>query len=406
MLDGGIWVVFGVSLSRQPCHALFQVPAVQKNPTPHPARWWVSNTMDETTVLWLLTWSILILTIAFYWAPTRERRDLNRNHNRRTRRKLAKRRILRELKEIRNDTIGITKRIQIILVKNHMDKEDITSFNRIVTFERGSILDGIVSDTYHDHTNDHPTRMMLTFKAIVDGPEGSPYHQGQFTIEIQIPDTYPVVPPQMKFVTKIWHPNISAEDGSIGIDILSTQHWSPTWTIQHVLLTLVSLLAKPEWCYVPTQNREALQMYFTNRTLYNATAQEWTEKYAEQKVVPLSQQIQMMDQLTEMGFQPRELVQSTLIRFDWNPTAAMEELLTLQDEVDGTKDPNAVNDDDAQDIGSTTNNNNNNNNSREWEIQDGMATLELLGDDGDDGMEATTTKLQEQQVADEEDSSG
>lgn len=36
-----------------------------------------------------------------------------------------------------------------------------------------------------------------------------------FEIEIKIPSQYPFVPPKMKFITKIWHPNISSQTGAI-----------------------------------------------------------------------------------------------------------------------------------------------------------------------------------------------
>lgn len=47
----------------------------------------------------------------------------------------------------------------------------------------------------------------------IKGPEGTVYDGGVFEIDIVIPAPYPFEPPKMKFVTKIWHPNISSQTG-------------------------------------------------------------------------------------------------------------------------------------------------------------------------------------------------
>lgn len=40
------------------------------------------------------------------------------------------------------------------------------------------------------------------------GPLGSPYEAGMFELVVNIPDRYPFQPPQVKFVTPVYHPNI------------------------------------------------------------------------------------------------------------------------------------------------------------------------------------------------------
>jgi hypothetical protein len=47
----------------------------------------------------------------------------------------------------------------------------------------------------------------------IKGPEGTVYDGGVFEIDIVIPQPYPFEPPKMKFMTKIWHPNISSQTG-------------------------------------------------------------------------------------------------------------------------------------------------------------------------------------------------
>lgn len=116
----------------------------------------------------------------------------------------------------------------------------------------------------------------LVWQATIVGPDGSPYAGGVFSLVINFPTDYPFRPPKCNFTTKIYHPNINA-NGSICLDILKDQ-WSPALTISKVLLSISSLLtdANPDDPLVP----EIAQIYKTNRPKFEATAKEWTKKYA------------------------------------------------------------------------------------------------------------------------------
>ena len=59
----------------------------------------------------------------------------------------------------------------------------------------------------------------------VRGPPDTPYDGGIYELAIDIPDSYPFQPPRVKFVTKLWHPNVSSQTGTICLDILKDQ-WS------------------------------------------------------------------------------------------------------------------------------------------------------------------------------------
>eukprot|EP01065_Artemidia_motanka_P000786 TRINITY_DN1036_c3_g1_i4.p1 TRINITY_DN1036_c3_g1~~TRINITY_DN1036_c3_g1_i4.p1 ORF type:complete len:173 (+),score=45.38 TRINITY_DN1036_c3_g1_i4:77-520(+) len=93
---------------------------------------------------------------------------------------------------------------------------------------------------------------LMHWKAMIVGPEDSPYKGGLFELDIKIQDSYPMKPPKMVFVTKIVHPNIHP-DGRICLDVLGgwdgsdTKAWSPAFTIEKVLLMLQSLLSAPNF---------------------------------------------------------------------------------------------------------------------------------------------------------------
>ena len=122
----------------------------------------------------------------------------------------------------------------------------------------------------------------------------SPYASGVFFLAIHFPTDYPFKPPKVNFTTRIYHPNINS-NGSICLDILRDQ-WSPALTISKgeeiadidmrlkdtkngtVLLSICSMLTdpNPDDPLVP----EIAHVYKTDRARYEATAREWTRKYA------------------------------------------------------------------------------------------------------------------------------
>ncbi|CAO3667525.1 unnamed protein product [Rhizopus stolonifer] len=117
---------------------------------------------------------------------------------------------------------------------------------------------------------------LFHWQATIMGPEDSPYQGGVFFLAIHFPTDYPFKPPKINFTTKIYHPNINS-NGSICLDILKDQ-WSPALTISKVLLSVCSLLTdpNPDDPLVP----ELAHIYKTDRARYEATARDWTRKYA------------------------------------------------------------------------------------------------------------------------------
>lgn len=48
---------------------------------------------------------------------------------------------------------------------------------------------------------------LFVWEALIEGPEGTPYEGGIFPAELKFPKDYPLMPPTMKFLSDIWHPN-------------------------------------------------------------------------------------------------------------------------------------------------------------------------------------------------------
>lgn len=82
------------------------------------------------------------------------------------------------------------------------------------------------------------------WQAVIRGPPDSPFQDYLFTLQIDVPPEYPLVPPNIKFLTRIFHPNIHFITGEICLDILKAR-WSPAWTLQAACRAIMSMLAEP-----------------------------------------------------------------------------------------------------------------------------------------------------------------
>jgi len=59
----------------------------------------------------------------------------------------------------------------------------------------------------------------MHWEAVIFGPQDTPFEDGTFKLSLEFSEEYPNKPPHVKFVSKMFHPNVYA-DGSICLDIL------------------------------------------------------------------------------------------------------------------------------------------------------------------------------------------
>ncbi|EZA59477.1 hypothetical protein DMN91_010871 [Ooceraea biroi] len=123
--------------------------------------------------------------------------------------------------------------------------------------------------------------MCCHWQATITGPVGSPYEGGLFYLYLQVPFSYPMCPPVVRFLTKILHPNVSRH-GDVGIDSIH-HNWSLALTISKVLISVQSLLTDP-YCQV-CMEPELGEMYMNDREKFEEVARAWTWRYAMHDVV-------------------------------------------------------------------------------------------------------------------------
>jgi ubiquitin-conjugating enzyme E2 A len=92
----------------------------------------------------------------------------------------------------------------------------------------------------------------------------TPFEDGTFKLLLTFDDSYPNKPPTVKFLSRMFHPNVYA-NGELCLDILQNR-WSPTYDVAAILTSIQSLLHDPN----PNSpaNAEAAQLYRENMKEY------------------------------------------------------------------------------------------------------------------------------------------
>lgn len=115
------------------------------------------------------------------------------------------------------------------------------------------------------------------FSVVIFGPTQSPYENGTFKLELFLPEEYPMSPPKVRFLTRIYHPNID-KLGRICLDILKDK-WSPALQIRTVLISIQALLSAPN----PDDPLadDVAREWKEDEARAIRTAKEWTQRYAD-----------------------------------------------------------------------------------------------------------------------------
>ena len=126
---------------------------------------------------------------------------------------------------------------------------------------------------------------IFKWRIVFAGPKDSLYKGGIYEMYVDFPDDYPTHPPEVVFITPIYHLNINPyksnnpKDEPLGHVSISTLYWwKPEYTMEELLINIYCLLyfPNPDSPYGLDRANE----FKTNRQLYEDKIKYFTKKYA------------------------------------------------------------------------------------------------------------------------------
>jgi len=127
----------------------------------------------------------------------------------------------------------------------------------------------------------------------IEGPKDTLYEGGVFQMNMKFPFDFPMSPPELRFTSDFWHPNVYRDTGLVCISILhppgedemsgesASERWLPTQTVTTILLSVISLLNAPN--FSSPANVDASVEWRNDPIAYKKKCQRLIEKANREK---------------------------------------------------------------------------------------------------------------------------
>jgi len=131
---------------------------------------------------------------------------------------------------------------------------------------------------------------VFEWEILIVGPPDTLFEGGFFKAILKFPFEYPNLPPKMKFVSDIWHPNIYP-NGEVCISILhapgddewgyekASERWLPVHTVESILVSVISMLSSPN--LDSPANIDAAKDYRDQKDVFKKKVQRCVRKSQE-----------------------------------------------------------------------------------------------------------------------------
>ncbi|XP_030374689.1 ubiquitin-conjugating enzyme E2 H [Scaptodrosophila lebanonensis] len=124
---------------------------------------------------------------------------------------------------------------------------------------------------------------MASFDVRFEGPMGTAYEGGVWTVNVAMPQEYPLKPPRLRFLTKIWHPNIESTTGLVCMNVFK-EAWSTTYDLMNIFDTfLPQLLRNPN--PLDPLNHEAAAILKRSEQEFKENVTMYKRMYAQPLVI-------------------------------------------------------------------------------------------------------------------------
>jgi ubiquitin-protein ligase len=121
-----------------------------------------------------------------------------------------------------------------------LSEADVWGFNWPVCYRLSSVESSVYGPTTSLSLDCLSHRSSLVLSSL---SADTPFEDGTFRLLLSFNENYPNSPPTVKFISKIFHPNVYA-NGELCLDILQNR-WSPTYDVVAILTSVQSLLNDP-----------------------------------------------------------------------------------------------------------------------------------------------------------------